>query len=291
MELSIVVVCVSRPETRERCLAALLAQAVPAGAEVLVVRRPATGPGGPASEGMAWIEAPADDTVPRMRARGIRAARGRVVALLEDDCAVAGGWCAAVLAAHRKDALVVGGPIEPDLYDRGLDWAVFFCEYARFLPPLDGEVATLPGNNVSYRGALVREWLEGRDGFVEAFAHQDWRARVIPLLAAGGMQVRSVNRWTPATATRSAFHHGRAFAGQRFQGKGALRWRLLYATASPLLPALKTARVAREVLTRGRGAGSLLRGLPWIIVFHTSWAIGELLGYLRGPGRSADRWQ
>ena len=195
MELSIVVVCVSRPETRERSLAALVAQAVPAGAEMLVVGRPADRPADPAP-GYTWIEATPDETVPRMRARGIRAARGRVVALLEDDCVVADGWCAAVLAGHGQDVAVVGGPIEPDRYARALDWAIFFCEYARFLPPLDGAVAALPGNNVSYRRALVLEWLEGRDGFVEAFAHGDWRGRGIPLVASGGMRVTNVNRWT-----------------------------------------------------------------------------------------------
>jgi hypothetical protein len=295
VDLSIVVVSLSRAEVLARCLPPLLAQAAGAGAEVWLVRQPSDDPAVAALRRdhpqVSWLDAAPGDNVPRMRAAAMRLARGRVVALLEDDCTVAEGWCHGVQAAHLEDPPVVGGPIEPDSYPRALDWAVFLCEYARFLPPLQGEVLALPGNNVSYRRSLVLRWLEehGDDGFREAFAHEDWRGQGMPLLADPGMRVRNVNRWTVDTATRSAYHHGRAFAGQRFRGRPSRR--LLYAAGSALLPVLKTARVAGEVLSRGRGAGSLLRALPWIIVFHTSWACGEWMGYLFGPGASADRWQ
>ena len=288
-DLSIGVVSLASPPTLARCLDALLPQAQELGAEVIVVRRSADETTRTARSGITWLDAAPGDNVPRMRAAAIGRASGRVVALIEDDCAVANGWCRAVLDAHRRHP-VAGGPIEPDGYSSGLDWAVFFCEYARFMPPFEGEVAALPGNNVSYTRTLAVEWLEtrGEDGFVDAFAHRDWRAQGLSLWAEGRMAVRNLNRWTPGAATRSAFHHGRAFAGKRFAGAPATR--LVFALGSPLLPALKTFRVAREVLVRGR-RGSLARALPWIIVFHTSWAAGELIGYLYGPGRSADRWR
>jgi hypothetical protein len=239
-----------------------------------------------------WLDAEPGHNVPHMRAAAIRLAAGEVVALLEDDCLVGPAWCEAVLD-QRPDRPVVGGAIEPDGYTGGLDWAVFYCEYARFLPPLHGEVAALPGNNASYHRDLALRWLDehGADGFLDVAAHRDWQEEGIPLRAEGRMTVRNVNRWTQDTATRSAFHHGRAFGGLRFRGAGAVRRRLFFAGGSPLLPLLKTARVAREVLRRAGPRGSLVRALPWIIVFHTSWALGELVGYLFGPGRSAARWQ
>ena len=298
VDLSVVVVSPGRAaDTLSRCLDALLPQALALGAEVLVVRHPGDGSCErvhAAHPEVAWVEAPAGDNVPRMRARAIRQAGGHTVALLEDDCVVAEGWVQGVLAVQEAGHAVAGGPIEPDLYLRGLDRAVFLCEYGRFMPPFHGEVMTLPGNNVSYRRRLVLDWLEarGENGFLEVFAHRDWRAQGIRLWADERIAVRHIGRWTRDTVTRAAFHHGRAFAGQRFEGGGASRTgsRLAFAVGSPLLPLLKTARVAGEVFARTGLAGSLLRALPWIIVFHTSWAWGEMLGYLFGPGRSADRW-
>ena len=297
VDLSVVVVSAGRAGTLSRCLDALLPQARALRAEVLVVRRPGDASRERLHAGhpeVAWVEAAPDDNIPRMRARAIRQAGGHIVALLEDDCVVAEGWGQAVQAAQEAGHAVAGGPIAPDPASRGLDHAVFFCEYGRFMPPFQGEVPALPGNNVSYRRDLVLEWLESRgaSGFLDVFAHEDWRRRGIRLQAEERMAVRSIGRWTLDTVTRSAFHHGRAFAGQRFERGGASRpgLRLAFAGGSLLLPLLKTARVAREVLGRPGHAGSLLRALPWIILFHTSWAWGEMLGYLFGPGRSADRW-
>lgn len=293
VDLSVIVVSAGRGDTLSRCLDALLPQARAMGAEVLVVRRPGDGSRErlvAAHPEVAFVDATAEDNVPRMRARAIRQAAGSIVALLEDDCVVGEGWGKVVLAAQAAGHTVAGGPIEPDLYPSSLDRAVFLCEYGRFMSPFRGEVAALPGNNVSYRRPLVLEWLEGRNenGFLEVFAHHDWRARGIRLFADEGMAVRNIGRWTVETVTRTAFHHGRAFAGQRFEpGAGS---RLAFAAGSPLLPLLKTLRVAGEALARPGQAGSLVRALPWIIVFHTSWAWGEMLGYLFGPGRSADRW-
>jgi hypothetical protein len=264
---------------------------------VLVVRRPSADPALAALRAghpsVRWLDAGPEQNVPHMRAAAVGGAAGGMVALLEDDCVIAPGWCEAVLARQHAGHPVVGGAIEPDRYSRGLDWAIFYCEYARFMPPFEGQVAALPGNNVSYRRDLALQWLEAHapNGLLDVAAHEDWRGQGIPLLADGRMRVRNVSRWTADTATGSAFHHGKAFGGLRFRRPGALPRRLLYAAGCPLLPLLQTARVAREVLRRPAPRGSLVRALPWIIVFHTSWAFGELLGYLFGPGRSAERWQ
>jgi hypothetical protein len=289
MGLSIVVVSRSRPEVLDRCLRRLLDDARGSAAEVLVVRR-AEGDAAAAAiraahADLGWLDAPPAETVPRMRAAGIRRSAGDTVALLEDDCEVAGGWCAAAVEAHDGP---VGGPLEPDGYAAALDWAVFYCEFARFLPPLGAEPAALPGNNAAYPRDLLMRWLDAHEGegFVDVFAHEEWRRAGVPLRGDERMAARIVQRWTAAAATTEAYHHGRAFAGQRFQGR--LLVRLAYAVGSPLLPLLKTGRVVREVWRHGRHARV---AFPWIIVFHTCWAFGECLGYLLGPGRSADRWQ
>jgi hypothetical protein len=279
-------------DTIARCLGALVPQVESRGGEVLVVSPPGAPRPAEGSAVLTWLDAAGEDDVPRMRARGIGQARGRVVALLEDDCVVGDGWAAAVLAAGAGGRRICGGPIRPDGPRRALDAAVFFCEYARFLPPLPAAPRALPGNNAAYDPALLREWLDGpgQGRFEDVFAHDAWRARGLALHGEEGMAVRHVGRWTAGTPTRDAYHHGRAYAGRR-AARAGMGARLALAAGSSVLPLLKTARVMGEVLGRGRGhAGSLAGALPWIIVFHSSWAWGELLGYLFGPGRSAERW-
>lgn len=298
VELSVAVVSVNPAATLARCLEALAPQAARAGAEVLVIRRASDDPDvarlRQSHPDITWLEGGPGDNVPRLRERAIRAAGGRIVGLLEDDCLIARDWCEAAKAAPGAGHPAIGGPIEPDDYRRSLDWAVFFCEYARFLSPFRGEKEALPGNNAAYRRDLVVEWLDRHpgEGFLDVFAHQAWRAHGMALLADERLRVRNVHRWTFADVTRTAFHHGRGFAGSRFPGGSARACaaRLLHAGGAVLLPALKTLRVARWVQGGGR-ADSLPRALPWIMAFNTSWALGELLGYLFGPGDSAARWQ
>jgi len=65
-----------------------------------------------------------------------------------------------------------------------------------------------------------------------------------------------------------------------------LRVRLAWAVASLLLPPLLVSRIARNVARRRRHLLWFLRALPLIVVFSTMWSVGELVGYLTGPGDS-----
>jgi hypothetical protein len=71
----------------------------------------------------------------------------------------------------------------------------------------------------------------------------------------------------------------------RVQGAG-LRVRLAWAGATVVLPSLLIARVTRNVVRRRRHLGWYLRSLPLVVLFSTTWSIGELVGYLTGPGDS-----
>ena len=88
-----------------------------------------------APEGVRWLAAEPGAGVPRLRRLGLDAARAPVVAFTEDSCRLGPGWVEAWLQAFR-DPLVPAatGPVAPAMGDSALDWAVFFCEYAPFLP-------------------------------------------------------------------------------------------------------------------------------------------------------------
>lgn len=215
------------------------------------------------------------------------------MALIEDDCLVADGWCDAILGAHGSAAGAIGGPIEPGPYRTSLDWAIYFCEYARFMRPFAGRVDVLPGNNISYaKSALGKldEEVEGERGFYETFANQRLLDAGDTLMAVPEAAVSNINSWPAAHLTAVPFHHGRGYAALRCEHDSRAR-RVVFAALTPVLPALKTVRIAAEVLRRRRLAVAFIRALPAILLFNTSWAAGECVGYLFGPGGSLRRWR
>ena len=291
-QLSIIVVSISHEEVRARCLSALVEHTTGAACEILVVGYQADTTLKEQFPSVRWLQASPEDTVPLMRRRGISECTGEIIALLEDDCMIADTWFETILQAHQSPHNAIGGPIEPGHYERGLDWAVYFCEYARFMNPFSGEVGALPGNNVSYKRAALSAWLESgdHDGFYEVFIHSEWQYAGQTLLADSTMVVHNDNRWSLPNVTRIPYHHGRAFAGMRLTGR-PFYLRILYAAAVPLLPPLQIIRIIKELATRRRHLLRLLQALPWIAAFTTSWAIGEFTGYLFGPGNSAAQWR
>jgi len=87
--LSIIVVSFNDATLLERCLTSLAAQAANHGAEVIVVRAARDDDAAVTSlrertTHVTWIRGDADETIPRLRGRGLLAARGPIVGLLED---------------------------------------------------------------------------------------------------------------------------------------------------------------------------------------------------------------
>jgi hypothetical protein len=295
--LSVVVVSFNGPRLLGGCLASLAPQMTAGDVEVVAVRAWPDLTDGHAAlvrdfPAVAWVTAPAGTTVPVMRRMGIRASHGEIVALLEDDCVVAPDWCQAVVTAHRETAdVAIGGAVEPGPYRRGRDWAVFFCEYGRFMPPLPERPTTdLPGNNVSYKREVLETLPATPEGFYDVFVHRQWAEEGRPLRANAALVIRQMNTWGWRHVTAVPFHHGRAFGGMRLQHSP---WpiRIAAGILALFLPLLSTARIVRIVLGRRRHLGHLARALPWIGLFTASWSLGESAGYLGGPGDSPARWR
>jgi hypothetical protein len=237
------------------------------------------------------IEAPEGTTVPRLRAVGIGASRGDIVALLEDDCLVQDGWCKAAMSLIASPHVALGGAVEPGPYRRGLDWAVYFCEYARFMSPVPTDASPpLPGNNTVFRRTALMRAGTDAEGFQEAFAHAAWVREGLTTGASDRLVVTNINRWPARQVVSVPFHHGRAYAANRFSGKPPAI-RLAFAMATPVLPLVKIARLYAETSSRRRLIGRLCRALPWVMLFTTSWSAGEAVGCLAGSGGSAARWR
>jgi glycosyltransferase involved in cell wall biosynthesis len=292
-KLSVIVVCLNSWQVLSQALDALAPQVIADDVEVLVVGR--WDDRSDDSErrlrypGVTWISATNESTVPQLRTLGIRRSRGDIVALLEDDCVVTDAWCRAVIRAHAAPFPAIGGAISPGAPYSRLDWAVYFSEYGRFMPPLSGVVSALPGNNVTYKRSRLGDSVEDA-GFQEVFFHWRLQQSKIDLIADPSLVVSNVNHWSLRHVTSVPFHHGRAFAAKR-SAEFSRRRRMLYGGLAVALPAIKVARLAREVLGRRKYVRPFVRSLHWTFVFVVLWAGGESAGYLLSGGDSASRWR
>ena len=55
--------------------------------------------------------------------------------MTEDHCVAGDGWLQSVVRAHEAADAAVGGAVENGATDRVVDWAVYFCEYGRYMLP------------------------------------------------------------------------------------------------------------------------------------------------------------
>lgn len=223
-----------------------------------------------------------------LRARGLAAARGEIVALIEDHARPDPRWCGRVVEAHRLPHAAIGGAIENDI-DRPLNWAVYFCDFHRYMNPVPaGATEVASDANVSFKRrtleAIRPVW---ESSFREPAVNAALGERGETLALSPNVVVfQHREQLRPVEALVERFVWGRSYAAAR--GAAATRGRRVVLIAlSPTLPLLLTARMARTVADRGRLGRAFLRALPWTLLLTSSWSLGELTGYVAG-GSTAD---
>jgi hypothetical protein len=233
--------------------------------------------------GVRFLHEPGRRTFAQLRAAGVRASNGSIVAITEDQCIAPEKWCANVLGAHQAPHAAIGGPVEKHEPDTALGWAIYLREFTGYIPPVnDGPSASLTDCNVSYK----REVLEAiRDVWAEAFhepdVHAALRARGETLWLSPALVTLQQRTMPLSAALRERRDFGRLYGSLRTRNLPAMkRWALVI--ASPLLPLLLTGRVVLAVLRKGRYVGACLRAFPYIALFATVWGWGEMVGYLTG---------
>ena len=217
---------------------------------------------------------------------GIRASHGDIVVLTTAHCIPAPDWIAQVVRAHGAGATGIGGAIDAEDGSGVIDWAVCFCRYSRFLPPLTNQAVTdIPADNAAYaRGALLRHEDQWRAGFWEPQVHHALLAEGGQLRLAPEMLVRHRHSFGFAQFIRERYRHGRQYGGWRATTLTPSR-RALHIVASPLIAPLLLARTMQRVLQKGGRTGRLIVAAPALAAFFLAWACGEALGYVRGPVR------
>lgn len=223
-----------------------------------------------------------------LRARGLAAARGGIVALIEDHGIAAPDWSAQVVEAHRQGFAAIGGAIENGI-DRPLNWAVYYCDFLRYQNPLPaGESPIASDANVTYkRPALASVEPVWKEIFHESSVNDALRSRgervaLSPRIVLYQHRL-GLRLWG---ALQERFVWGRSYAATRARLVD-LPKRAFWAIFSPALPALMMARMTQMAWQKRRTRAAYLRALPLTFALIVSWSMGELAGYLTGRANAA----
>jgi len=218
-----------------------------------------------------------------LRARGLAAARGEILGLLEDHARPDRKWAASMAAAHRRPYAGVGGAMDNDV-NRALNWAVFFCDFGRYQNPLpEGETVIASDANVTYKRAELESI---RAVWQEAFHEAEVNGALMAIgqklaLCPQAVVFQHRTGLRLGAAVKERFVWGRSYAAGRGKSLGAKK-RLFYGLLSPVLPGLLLFRMARNVIRRRRGLLAFARALPLTALLTVSWSCGESWGYLAG---------
>jgi len=276
-KLSVVIAASHSAEALRRCALSVIAGAPAAAFEVVVAAPPHLVEPHGLPAGVVWAVAQRGAAVARLRAVGLEAARGEVVAFTEDSCLAQPDWAQAWLEAFADPAVrAATGPVGHARNASPVDWAVFFCEYAPFLEPQRARPARrLAGNNFAARR---RELLAARkaggldESAVWREASRQGRATVAP--RAG---VRHVRAFGLREAICDRLRLGRDYGRSGAPGEPrTTRWAKLL--AGPAILLAQVGRLVGHLLTRPPVWEPFLESLPITLPLLAAWSVGEWLG-------------
>lgn len=222
------------------------------------------------------------------RCAGIRAASARFVALSEDHSFPEPDWAEALLAAHADGYAVVGPVIANANPKSTISWANLVLEYG---PWLEGatkcETDNLPGHNSSYDREVLLAYGDNLERMfeVDAVMQRDLASRGHRLVLEPRAKTRHLNFSRIRASIPLRFNCGRSFAGHRIIGWSAPK-RIAFAIAAPLIPVVRMVRVLRLLHGSERYSWLIPGIIPMLCMAVVTDGLGELAGYIMGPGDS-----
>lgn len=223
------------------------------------------------------------------RAAALAIAAADIVALTEDHCIPADDWCERIqnnFAQHR-DLVLLGGAVANESTERIEDRMNYWMTFATYAP---GQVTARHPCvaqfivKVSALGILPKSG-ELEDAIIEKFKKVAGAIRVDPELC-----VRHIQSHGLLNTFAVHFHNGRAtggFSSRRIGGGNLSLLASLMWAGSDARAHLR--RTARAFKAGNRSAWSIAGYLLLILPLVFAHAIGEFVGYHRGPGASPER--
>ena len=279
-ELTVIVGSLDAGPHLPECLASLQSACEGLDAEILVVDASAAAGLdmiGQRFTSARFISMPRGTLVPALWGRGLRDARGRIVAFTIAQCRVGAGWAHSLIDGIRSGAAGVGGPLDVLPGTSATGRATFYLRYSAWLGSLDGPVREIAGDNAAYdHGALRAVGNDTAESFWEVEAHARFRELGRTLIVHSGATAWFTDDTGLATMAARRFAHGRHSGAFRVRSGIRTRWQMV--VGAPLVPVVLLARVARRV---ARARGHVLRfvtSLGAFLVLAVAWAAGEAIG-------------
>jgi hypothetical protein len=216
------------------------------------------------------------------RARGLRAATGGLVAIVEDRGRPRPDWARAIVDLHRSSSYAAVGGVVEHAGQGALRWAVFFCDFGRFQPPVfEDSPEYITDTNICYsREALEAVGDLWADRYQEPTVNWALRRRGLTLhLSERPVTMQKRDGITIGSVLLERVHWGRLFGHIRGREASAPR-SLAWAATSPLLPFVLFARHLKRELKRRRNLREFVVAAPLMVPLLCAWALGECIGYL-----------
>ncbi|GEM_PF-381360 len=304
-DLSVVMTIVDGGATLRRCLDALAAQTGAPSIEVLVpYDHMSTEAGAMAADypGFRFIDLGAilGGMVPAnpyemhafydtRRSEAMKRATGRLIAIIEDRGVPAPDWAAVMIRLHAENREgVIGGAVENGV-DRLWNWAIFFCDFGRYQPPLaEREPEYVTDTNIAYkREAImaVRDLWEVK--YQEAQVNWELRRRGVGLMLSDAALTVQMRPAVPVRALAAERLHWARMFGQVRGREISAGQRLKLCLAMPVLPFVLFVRHLRRQIAKGRHVGTYLAAAPMVLFLLACWSLGEFIGYAEARPKPA----
>lgn len=265
-----------------------------AGGDVIVTDgsgRPAP-PADVVGPGVAWVSHPGE-SVFQLRERAYDLARGDLVAITEDHVEVPEAWARQLIEAHaaHPEASAIGGSVENGATRSLIDWASFLVVQAPVAAPIrSGPASRLAGAvNVAYkRAALALRPSFGDLGAMDGLHQKALAASGAILLNDDSIRVSHDQALGIRGFTAIHYNAGRTISGFKRKHLGLVD--AIRIVGSPVVPLARYVRTVLLLAPRGYGP-ILIRATPWILWLLYAQGVGQLVGYLAGPGDSPNRVQ
>jgi len=232
------------------------------------------------------IAVPPAATFGAARAAGVEAARGFVVAFLEEHCVAMPGWIHALVQAHRGQWGGVGAEVHNG--NPGVGWsdAIYLMGYSTWMPPAKrGEALLTATHNTSYKTDLLRDFGDRLPELLtaEPILQQELRKRGHRLFVEPEARFLHENE-TSLGSSSILYWWNRSLGRIRAENDhwGRLK-KMAYVLLLPLVPWRRLARLSLYFFRfRRRSLWSLIRQAPriWLLdlIAATGLAIGMILG-------------
>ena len=223
------------------------------------------------------------------RARGLSAAEGSLIGVIEDRGWPRPDWARKMVDLHAAhDSPAIGGPVENAAPNTMLS-AVFMCDFGRSESPFEaGEREYITDINICYKRApLHRVKSLWQDRYLEVPVNLALQADGAKLLLLEGPSVVQERLPRPASALfAERFYWGRVFGRVRTEDAGLVRTALLLMIV-PGLPFLLFWRHFQMHRAKKRSFGSFCRLAPYLFPLLICWCFGEGVGYIEGANKSS----